>query len=215
MELRIDNEVKIKLPLAKQVFDKLLALLLFVLTVPVGLIIALAIKFEGFIFPMNRGAVFHIEKRVSEGAPFDLYKFRILKQKPEIPNPDATRKAIENHPGNLTAVGKILKKFGLDEIPQLWNILNGDMSFVGPRPKPLPEYEALLARGFTYRKFIKAGLTGPAQIMKGTERLETDEYKADAGYVDMCLSLPGWRLVVVDLDIFVKTIGVMFKGTGE
>ncbi|MDO8886339.1 sugar transferase, partial [Candidatus Oleimmundimicrobium sp.] len=69
----------IRLPLIKIVFDKILAILLLILTLPISLLICLAIKLEGLFVPKNRGPIFHWEERVSQDKPFNLYKFRILK----------------------------------------------------------------------------------------------------------------------------------------
>lgn len=72
-----------------------------------------------------------------------------------------------------------------------------------------------MSKGFTYRKYIKAGLTGSAQILKGTARSISGEYRADMEYVVSCQTLPGWRILLIDLGILTKTIVVMLKGMGE
>lgn len=210
------NDIALKLPLTKLVLDKVLASFLLVLTFPLTLLVAVAIKLDGVINPQNRGAIFYQEARVSQGKLFQLIKFRIFKnpaiekiKEGEMP------KKIENQPQNLTSVGKILKKFGLDEIPQFWNILRGEMSFVGPRPKPLAEYQEEIAKGIYRRKVIRAGLTGPVQIMKGTVRTFEDELKGDLEYIEKCRTLSSWKILLVDLLILRKSIPVLLKGTGE
>lgn len=210
------NDIALKLPSTKLVLDKVLASFLLVLTFPLTLLIAVAIKLDSIIIPQNKGSIFYQEERVSQGKPFPLIKFRILKNsairkinKGEMP------KKIENQPQNLTSVGKILKKFGLDEIPQFWNILKGEMSFVGPRPKPLAEYQEEIAKGIYRRKVIRAGLTGPAQIMKGTVRTFEEELKSDLDYIHKCQILSPWKILLLDLSILRKSIPVLLKGTGE
>ncbi len=209
-------KLNVKLPFIKIAFDKILVLILLPLALPLGLIIAIFITCESLI-TRSSPSIFHRETRVSAGRPFTLYKFRILKSaslETKI-TAGANPKNLENIPTNLSIVGKILKKFGLDELPQLWNILKGDMSFVGPRPKPIPEYEALLAAGYNYRRYLRAGLTGAAQIMKGTKRTADQEYAADQEYLRQCRDLQPLKLLFIDIGILIKTLGVMLKGSGE
>ena len=180
----------IKLPLIKIAFDKILAILLLILSSPLSLLICLAIKLEGFVVPENRGPIFHWEQRVTQGKVFKLHKFRIFKSgaSKEI-RKGKCPKDVENRPENLTNVGKALKKIGLDEMPQFWNILKGDMSFVGPRPKPVAEYQEEIDKGMYRRKIIRAGLSGPVQVLKGTKRTYEDELKADTDYIEKCRDL--------------------------
>jgi len=206
----------VELPIAKIIFDKVLVGLLLVLSSPLSLLICLAIKLEDIFVPENRGPIIHREQRVSQGRVFSIYKFRILKLSAVEEIKRGKRpKAVENRPENLTNVGRVLRKIGLDEIPQYWNILKGDMSFVGPRPKPVAEYQKEIAKGIYRRKVIRAGLSGPAQVMKGTNRTYEDELKADLEYIEKCRNLPSYRILLVDLSVMAKTIRVLFKRTGE
>lgn len=206
----------VKLPMAKIIFDKVLAVLLLVLFSPLSLLICLAIKLEGFLVLENRGPIIHQEQRVSQGRVFSLYKFRILKLSAVEEIQRGKRpKDVENRRENLTNVGRMLKKIGLDEIPQYWNILKGDMSFVGPRPKPVAEYQKEIAKGIYRRKVIRAGLSGPAQVMKGTNRTHEDELKADLEYIHQCRTLSAWKILLIDLGVLAKTIKVLFKRVGE
>lgn len=218
-EMMIDvlkENTYIKLPLIKIFSDKILAIFLLILTLPVSLLICLAIKLEGLFVPKNRGPIFHWEERVSQDKPFNLYKFRILKlgageeiRKGKCP------KDVENNPENLTNTGKVLKKIGLDEMPQFWNILKGNMSFVGPRPKPVAEYQAEVDKGIYSRKVIRAGLSGPVQVMKGTVRTYEDQLKADLDYVEKCRDASSIEILLTDFSIIIKTIKVLLKRTGE
>lgn len=217
--IAVSNSIEdVRLPWSKSLFDKGLAFLILLATLPLDALIALAIIVDGWLEPQNRGPVFYSETRISQGRPFLLFKFRILKVraiKEEIFQQKMMPKEVENRPGNLTRVGRVLKQIGIDEITQLWNILKGEMSFVGPRPKPVAEYKEEIGHGIYRRKVIRAGLSGPAQIMKGTNRGYEDELKADLEYIQKCRNLPAGKLLLIDLLILWKTIRVLLKRTGE
>ena len=162
-------------PPAKVAFDRMLSGIFLVVTLPVSLVIAAAIAIESAVCPSNRGGVFHSELRVSAGRPFRLYKFRILTPAGEQEiKAGAMPKHVENTPGNLTVVGAVVKKIGLDELPQFLNVMTGRMSLVGPRPKPPAEYKEEIECGHEFRAQLQAGLTGPAQVLKGTVRTGDD-----------------------------------------
>ena len=113
---------------------------------------------------------------------------------------------------NLTWAGRrILKPWYLDEIPQLLNVLRGDISVVGPRPWPSHMVARQRAEGLTYRDEVAAGLTGPAQISKGSSRQFAD---LDLVYVDRLRRLSGWALMRYDLEILLRTIAVIARGQG-
>lgn len=208
----------VRLPPAKIVLDKLLSGLLLVLTLPVSLLIVAAELLDAALTPEDRGPLLHNEMRVSQGKPFKLHKFRIIKVaalRRDLEERGLTPKEVENAPCNLTRVGKILKKTGLDELPQLVNVLLGDMSLVGPRPKPVPEYEAEVSRGIYRRKVIRAGLTGPVQVMKGTERTGDEELAADDAYIAVHRTGSTRRVLATDLAILARTVKVLLKMPGE
>lgn len=205
-------------PWQKVLFDKVVSAVLLLATLPVSLMIIVAISVGGLLRTEGRGPVIYRETRISQGRPFCLPKFRILTARAireDLCRPDRTPKDVENTPGNLTRVGALLKRTGLDELPQLWSVLVGDMSMVGPRPKPVPEYEEELARGIRRRKMLRAGLTGPVQVMKGTVRTFEDEVAADMAYVELNRSGRPWRLLAEDLRIIRRTVRVLLKMTGE
>ncbi len=204
------------MPAVKLLLDKSLSLILMVITSPLWLLISLAIATEGLLSPANREGLWHTETRVSAGRPFSLVKFRILKPGAEAQiKAGAAPKAVENDPGNLTRVGSLLKKVGLDELPQLLNILSGSMTFVGPRPKPVAEYEIEIKRGRTFRARLRAGLTGPVQVMKGTKRTEEDQVQADVAYEELLQNASSPRIIWFDVKILLQTILVMLRATGE
>jgi len=121
---------------------------------------------------------------------------------------------LESDSANLTWAGRrILKPWYLDELPQLFNVLRGDMSLVGPRPWPPSMVRNQLAKGYDYRNHITAGWTGPAQVQKGiTEPAGYAEL--DLAYVEACRTRSGMRLVRFDLGILWRTVKVMARGEG-
>ncbi len=173
-------------PPAKVAFDKLLSGIFLVITFPLSLVIAAAIAIENAMRPSHRGGLLHSEVRMSAGRPFTLYKFRILTPAGEEEiKAGAIPKHVENYPGNLTGVGAVLKKVGLDKWPQFLNVLTGRLSLVGPRPKPLAEYNEEIERGIHFRTQLQAGLTRPTQVLKGTVRTGDDSLRADSVYADL------------------------------
>jgi len=210
------DRAAIPVPPAKLIFDKVLGCLLIAATAPIWFLIILAIVIETIFRPANRGGILHTETRVSVGRPFHLYKFRILKRGAEDRiRRGAVPKVVENESANLTGVGRVLKKYGLDELAQLINVLKGDMSFVGPRPKPTAEYMQEMTLGRFFRARVRAGLTGPVQVMKGTRRTAEDEVKADWDYAELLRSGSQLRVLLFDWRIVWRTLAVMIKGTGE
>jgi lipopolysaccharide/colanic/teichoic acid biosynthesis glycosyltransferase len=173
-----------------------------VLLSPVLLTVPLAIAVDG-------GPILYREPRVSRGRAFGLLKFRTLR--PEIAAQGHAR-LLESDPANLSWAGRrILKPWYLDELPQLLNVLRGDISLVGPRPWPPELVERQVAEGQDYRVRIMAGLTGPAQVTKGGDQLYAD---LDQRYVEACRTLGGWALLRYDLAILRRTITVIARGEG-
>jgi lipopolysaccharide/colanic/teichoic acid biosynthesis glycosyltransferase len=196
--------------------DKVVSAALIVASAPVSVLIVMAIALESLISPRTRAGLFHTETRVSAGEPFELYKFRILTPGGEAKIEAGDRpKAVENDPRNLTRVGAVLKKYGVDELPQLFQVLNGTMSLVGPRPKPFREYPEALRRGETYRSRLRAGLTGPTQVLKGTDpatrRPDADEF----AYLALIERGSQWSILRADVGILRRTVKVLVSGAGE
>lgn len=141
--------------------------------------------------------------------PFTLYKFRTMYADAEAQSGPVFSE--ENDP-RVTPVGRILRKTRIDEIPQLWNVLRGEMSVVGPRPER-PEMVALLAeelKGFRRRLSVKAGITGLAQIEAGySSSVETYRRKLalDILYIKN-------RSLLLDLSILIRTVAVVVLGKG-
>lgn len=202
----------------KRAFDVALSLVLILLLSPLLVLIAAAIVVEGLVDREARGPVFLTEPRGSEGRIFDLPKFRIVKME-VFYRVRATQKyqhikPMESEPENLTRVGALLKTFYLDELPQLFSILKGDMSFVGPRPWPLEIYYEELDSGILRKKLIRPGLTGLVQANKGTEGGPT-EWELDYAYIGfMHATESGWTALATDLGILRRSLRTVSEGKG-
>lgn len=186
-------------PRVKRLLDVLLSLLaLVVLLIPMG-IIALAVYLD------DPGSVFFSQDRVGlHGRMFRLYKFRSMKR--QTPEYRATGE-LDASEAYITRIGRFLRRSSLDEIPQLFNVLKGDMSLIGPRPLIAEEREIheMRARFGVYN--IRPGLTGLAQI-KGRDRMDAAEkIRWDVTY----LMRFGFR---EDLHIFLATIPSVLKQEG-
>lgn len=147
----------------KLLTDKIIAIALLILLSPIIIIIALVLYF-------SHGKVFFIQTRPGYlERPFSMYKFITM-----------TDDFTKNDSERVTSVGHILRKVSLDELPQLWNIIRGDMSFIGPRPF-LTEYMSLYSDYHKKRHYVMPGITGLAQVtgrndVPWEEKLDLDVY---------------------------------------
>jgi lipopolysaccharide/colanic/teichoic acid biosynthesis glycosyltransferase len=198
----------------KSATDKALAALLLVVSSPVFLASFAVLGVDMLLVPEDRGPLLYRERRVSRGREFDLFKLRTLRADVlDALEPDDYVRLAEAEPDNLTRAGRTLKRFYLDELPQLVNILRGDMSLVGPRPWPPAMVREQVAAGRGYRNHVQAGWTGPAQVTKGGSD-PVSYAELDLGYVEGCRTWGAVRLVRYDLGILVRTVGVVVRGQG-
>ena len=209
----------IPLPLIKRLFDFSLAAIVLILLSPLIFLIYLALKIEGYFRPDCRGSFFYVETRISQGQPFRFYKIRIFKptalQKTLRESGFIHTKPLEMSPQNLTAAGKFLKKFYLDELGQLLNIIKGEMSFVGTRPWNTVDYPNEIARGIYRKKVLKAGLTGLVQITKGEHYLYPGGDRGlDDYYIHFCRTHSAGAIFLFDLKILGWSIIKLLKGQG-
>ena len=184
---------------------------LLVLLAPVWAAVVGAVGLDMLRCPRDRGPLFYREPRVSAGRTFGLLKFRTLRRDVLAVAAGHVR-PYEADVANLTWAGRrVLKPMYLDELPQLVNILRGDMSLVGPRPWPDELVERQVARGIDYRLHVPAGWTGPAQVSKGQDvRFE----QLDLDYVALLESGSSWAVVRRDLGILKSTVRTMLRGEG-
>ncbi len=193
---------------AKRLMDIALAGLGLVLTLPLMLLIALAVKID------SPGPVFFRQRRCGkEGREFTMYKFRTMRSDAqslqdklkERNNVDGPMFKIKNDP-RLTRLGRFLRKTSLDELPQLWNVLKGDMSLVGPRPLVMDEMK-FSPSWRDIRLKVKPGITGLWQISGRSTSPFSGWIKYDIYYVRHCSLL-------LDLKILLKTVRVVLKKVG-
>ena len=195
--LNRNSGLKLEQKLTKRILDLLMALAAFVIALPFMIITAIAIKaYDG-------GPVFYRQKRLTTGGrEFYVYKFRSMIVGAE--KKSGAVLASENDK-RITPVGKLIRKIRFDELPQLINIIKGDMSFVGPRPER-PEiaakYEQTMPE-FKYRLKTKAGLTGYAQVMGKYNTTPYDKLKMDLMYIER-------QSLLLDLRIMLMTVKIVF-----
>ena len=193
----------------KRVADYIMAIFLLSILWPIFIIIAIAIKFD------SPGEVFFKQTRVGLNEKhFKIWKFRTMVRNSEHlqKNLEAQNEIkggiifkIKNDP-RITRIGKFLRRFSLDEIPQLFNVLLGDMSLIGPRPLPLRDIEKMDS-SLKIRHKIFPGITGLAQV-NGRSQCSSDEFFYwDKLYVER------WSLWL-DLKIMLKTIPVVIRKKG-
>lgn len=183
----------------KRFYDTILALIGLIVLLPVFLILMLAIKLD------SDGPILFKQKRIGRNKKhFMILKFRTMR----IDTPkDTPTHMLENHQHWITKVGKFLRKTSLDELPQIINILKGDMSIIGPRPALWNQYDLMDERDKYGVHNLYPGLTGYAQINGRDELPIIEKAKLDGYYVEH-ISL--W----LDIKIFFGTIGSIFKSEG-
>ncbi|MGM0233551.1 galactosyltransferase [Enterococcus sp. 4E1_DIV0656] len=183
----------------KRIIDFILSLIGIIVLSPVLLLLCLAIKID------SKGPIIFKQKRVGKNKThFNIYKFRTMK----IDTPKEMPTHLLSDPDfYITKVGKILRKTSLDELPQLFNIIKGDMAVIGPRPALWNQYDLIEERDKYGANDIRPGLTGLAQI-SGRDELEIPiKAKLDGKYTDN-ISL------MMDIKCFFGTITSVFKSDG-
>jgi exopolysaccharide biosynthesis polyprenyl glycosylphosphotransferase len=194
--------------LAKQVIDRVVAVTLLLLLSPLFVVVALLIK------TTSRGPVIFVDRRVGLGQrPFDLYKLRTMRADAQEAQADLEEHneaggvlfKIRDDP-RITGVGRVLRRFSLDELPQLMNVVKGDMSLIGPRPLPLRDCD-LMEEWHRRRHVVLPGMTGLAQVSGRSDLDFADMVDLDLRYIDT------WSLAS-DLHIAWLTIAAVVSSRG-
>lgn len=184
----------------KRGFDLILCLAATIPAVPLMLVITAAIKIQ------DGGPVFYQQKRVTkDGKVFDIFKFRSMVVDAESGGYDLSMRA-NGKDTRITKVGAVIRSTHMDELPQLLNILKGDMSFVGPRPERVEHVEAYSAEipEWHFREKVKAGLTGYAQVYGKYNTSAYDKLRLDLLYIENYSLLLDARLIF-------QTVPVLFR----
>ncbi|WP_416145269.1 sugar transferase [Planococcus koreensis] len=179
----------------KRIFDILVSFIALIALSPIILIAAFLIRVK-----IGSPIVFKQQRPGIDGVPFYVYKFRSMTEERDDQGellPDNLR---------LTAFGKVLRKLSLDELPQLWNVLKGDMSFVGPRPL-LMEYISLYNKTQIRRHEVRPGITGWAQVNGRNTISWEQKFEYDVWYVDN-------QSFLLDMKILIMTVLKVFKSEG-
>ena len=201
----------------KVFFDKVVAVFFLALSAPILLILKFAFLIEGWLIPENAGPMFFYYNGVSAGKIIPKYKIRLIKTK--YIDPEGAKRhdwiaySAEWTPESRTHVGKFVKKFYLDELPQFWSVLKGDMSIVGPRPLSVLHYERDRDQGNVTRFLLRGGLLGLGHINKGTTEMGNPIYEYE--YVNQYIKRSSFGLLRLDLWIICKGILVIVKGGGH
>jgi len=184
----------------KRTIDIIFSVLLLILTAPIILITMILIKVE------SEGNVFYKQDRLGKNNNiFTIYKLRSMYNDAEV---DGAKWARINDT-RITRVGAFIRKTRIDELPQLINVLKGEMSIIGPRPEReiFAEKFIMEDENFSYRTLVKPGLTGLAQINGGYELSPFEKLEFDLQYIQE-------RSIKMENKIFISTIRVIFTGDG-
>ena len=205
-----------KFPLWKRIFDIMFSFFVLVITFPLYVLIVLLLKIS------DNGSVFFVQERPGfNGKMFKLLKFRTmypnneeilteyLESNPEAKEEWEKYRKLKTYDPRVTPIGRFLRKYSLDELPQFINVLRGDMSVVGPRPYLLKEFDDYNVPEEVRKKLlsVKPGITGLWQVEGRNEKTFEERIKLDLKYVE---NISFWN----DLKIILKTVWIMFRGKG-
>ncbi|TWR31184.1 sugar transferase [Mucilaginibacter pallidiroseus] len=204
LHVNAQPEISLKIRVLKRSFDILFSSVVMFLGSPVFVLLFLITKFS------SKGPVFFRQERIGkEGKPFYIYKFRSMRVDAEKAGPQLSK---DNDP-RITKWGMIMRKTRLDELPQFFNVLKGDMSVVGPRPERQYFIEQILEKTPSYRKLlqVKPGLTSIGQVHYGYAE-NVDQMRDRSRYDLLYLQNISFNS---DINIILKTVKVMVQGKGK
>jgi exopolysaccharide biosynthesis polyprenyl glycosylphosphotransferase len=192
----------------KRLFDVIVTLPLAVLALPAAFLTAIAIKLT------SRGPVLYVQPRVGvDGKLFTFLKFRSmyvgadLKRQEVLGRPDEDMPERYRNDPRITPVGRFIRRWSIDEVPQLWQVLKGDMSLVGPRPMLVEELDQL-TEDQSRRRLVKPGVTGLWQISGRKDTTWEERMALDLQYIDK------WS-IGLDFVIVLRTVQVILTGKGS
>ena len=188
------KELTIEQKFIKRMMDIVVSSLMMIISLPVWIVSSIAIKAN------DGGKIFFKQKRATkDGRVFEVYKFRTMKE-------NVINHSVTSDDDRITNIGRILRKTRMDELPQILNILKGDMSLVGPRPEMLENVYSYTKKipEFEYRLRVKAGLTGYAQIAGKYNTSPRDKLILDLMYIE---NYTIWK----DIKLLLQTLIVFFK----
>lgn len=192
------SPLEIEQLITKRIVDIVLSLILIVITSPIMLITAILVKaYDG-------GSIIYKQKRLTvDNKEFYIYKFRSMREDAE---KDGVARLAAAADDRVTPIGRVIRKIRFDELPQLFNVIAGSMSFVGPRPERPEIAEQYIENmpEFTYRTKVKAGITGYAQVYGKYNTLPYDKLKLDLYYIE---NYSLW----LDIKLIILTTKTLFK----
>ncbi|MGG1364479.1 sugar transferase [Priestia megaterium] len=197
----LKKEFSLFYSLCKRMVDIVISFVALMVLLPVILLFALIVMIE------TPGSPFFLQERLGQsGRPFTIMKLRSMYSDAE---KNGAQWAVKND-SRVTKVGKLIRQTRIDELPQLWNVLKGDMSIVGPRPERavfIEEFQKTLP-AFSQRLAVKPGLTGWAQINGGYELTPAEKLELDLYYIQH-------TNIRFDMKIMIKTLRVIVTGDGS
>ena len=181
----------------KRIFDLFFSIILLIILFPLFVVVGILIKLD------SPGSVFFRQKRVGiDNKAFMVYKFRSMR----VETPDGAKEDLGEESSYVTQMGRIIRRFTIDELPNLFSVVRGEMSLVGPRPPHYAQYDLIKMRTKAGVHSVRPGIAGYAQIMKtGGEDLAA-KVKCDKYYVEH-MSL--W----LDIKIVIRTAIMRFSST--
>lgn len=201
----------------KKIFDRIVSTVFLIAALPIFIFLKIGFIIEGILIPDNKGPMFFYYNAVSADKIIKKYKIRLIKMR--YIDPVGAKKnewlafSAEWTPQSRTYMGRFVKKYYLDELPQFYSILIGDMSLVGPRPLAVIHYERDLQQGNVTRKLLKGGLLGLGHINKGTSEMGNPVYEYE--YIDQYIKRSSFGLLCLDIWIIWRGMILVLKGGGH